>query len=193
MKRIHAGWLLAGLAALGSTAAPAADMPSHELGLLLGGSWADKNLVGGKDDEVNPVFGLRYGRGLNENFNLFGDLVYGPHDGDRAGVGDAELDGDVVDIGELDDREKAVVIHAQEGMQPARHAVHVEQRHQRAAHDLREEVDVLLDVARHEGEVVDTVRLLCHVALPNVIALDALALTLCSRAVNVQRATRSDR
>jgi OOP family OmpA-OmpF porin len=84
-------WLLAGLAALGSATAYAADVPEREVGLLLGGGWADKNLVGSKDDEANPLFGLRYGQRLNDDFNFFGDLVYGAYDGDLAGVGDADV------------------------------------------------------------------------------------------------------
>lgn len=91
MKRNQALWLLAGLAALGGSVAHAADMPQRELGLLFGGGWADKDLVGGKDDEVNPLFGLRYGQSLNDQFNFFGDLVYGPYDGNRAGVGDSDV------------------------------------------------------------------------------------------------------
>jgi len=90
MKPTRALWLLAGLAALG-TAANAAEMPQREFGLLFGGGWADKDLVGGKDDDVNPLFGLRYGQSLNDSFNFFGDLVYGPYDGNRAGVGDADV------------------------------------------------------------------------------------------------------
>jgi OOP family OmpA-OmpF porin len=91
MKRTHAGWLLAGLAALGGATVNAAEMPERELGLLFGGGWADQDLVGGKDDEVNPLFGLRYGQRLGTSTNFFGDLVYGPHDGNRAGVGDADV------------------------------------------------------------------------------------------------------
>ncbi len=91
MKRTQAVWLLAGLAALGGATANAAEMPQRELGLLFGGGWADENLVGGKDDEANPLFGLRYGQSLNEQFNFFGDLVYGAYNGDRAGVGDADV------------------------------------------------------------------------------------------------------
>lgn len=89
MKQSYAVWLLAGMAVLGG-AAHAADMPEHELGLLLGGGRADKDLVGGKDG-VRPLFGLRYGQQLNDDFNLFGDLVYGAYDGNRAGVGDADV------------------------------------------------------------------------------------------------------
>ena len=91
MKRTQAGWLLVGLVTLGGATAHAADMPERELGGLLGGGWADEDLVGDKDDEVNPLFGLRYGQRLNNGFNLFGDLVYGPYDGNRAGVGDADV------------------------------------------------------------------------------------------------------
>ncbi len=91
MKRTQAVWLLAGLVTLGGATAQAAEMPERELGLLLGGGWADEDLVGGKDDEVNPLFGLRYGQRLSDNYNFFGDLVYGPYDGNRAGVGDADV------------------------------------------------------------------------------------------------------
>lgn len=91
MKRVHGAWLLAGVLATAMSAGNAADMAERELGLLLGGGWADKDLVGGKDDEVNPLFGLRYGQRLGDDFNFFGDLVYGPYDGDRAGVGDADV------------------------------------------------------------------------------------------------------
>lgn len=92
MKRAHAMWLLAGMATLAGATAQAAEMPERELGLLLGGGWADKDLVGGdKDDEVNPLFGVRYGQRLGADTNFFGDLVYGPYDGNRAGVGDADV------------------------------------------------------------------------------------------------------
>ena len=91
MKRTHAVWLLAGLATLGAATAQAAEMAEREFGVLLGGGWADKDLVGGKDDEVNPLFGLRYGQRLGADTNFFGDLVYGPYDGNRAGVGDADV------------------------------------------------------------------------------------------------------
>jgi len=91
MKQAHAVWLLAGLAAVGGVAAHAAEMPERELGLLLGGGWADENLVGGKDDEVNPLLGLRYGQRLGIDTNFFGDLVVGSYDGNRAGVGDADI------------------------------------------------------------------------------------------------------
>ena len=90
MKQSCVVWLLAGMGVLGG-AAHAADMPERELGLLLGGGWADKSLVGGKDGEASPLLGLRYGQRLNDDFNLFGDLVYGAYDGDRAGVGDADV------------------------------------------------------------------------------------------------------
>lgn len=81
--------LAALLAAAGS--AGAAEMPERGLGLLLGGGWADGDLVGGKDGEANPLFGLRYGQRLREDVNFFGDLVYGPYDGNAAGVGDADV------------------------------------------------------------------------------------------------------
>ncbi len=91
MKRSYATCLAASLAILGVTAANAADMAKHELGLLFGGGWADSDLVGkSKDDDVNPLFGLRYGQNLSEDLNMFSDFVYAPYDGNRAGVGDAD-------------------------------------------------------------------------------------------------------
>jgi len=88
MKRTHAVWLVAGLLTLGGSTAQAAEMPERELGLLLGGGWADKDLVGGKDDEVNPLFGLRYGHRLGYRFNFFGDVVGGPYNGDVPNIDD---------------------------------------------------------------------------------------------------------
>lgn len=90
MKHAHRTLVLAALfAAAGSLGA--AEMPERSLGLLLGGGWADGDLVGSKDGEVNPLFGLRYGQRLSEDFNFFGDLVFGPYDGNAAGVGDADV------------------------------------------------------------------------------------------------------
>lgn len=86
--------------------------------------------------------------------------------GAGACMGHAELDGNPVDLGQLDDGEIAVVIHAQEGVQAAGHPVHVEQGHQGTAHDLREEVDVLLDVSGHEGQVMNAAGMLAHVSSP---------------------------
>lgn len=91
MKQTYAAGLLAGLLALGSGAAQAAEMPEREFGLLFGGGWADSSLVGDKNDEPNPLFGMRYGHRLGTSSNFFGDLVYGPYDGNRAGVGDADV------------------------------------------------------------------------------------------------------
>ena len=87
MKHAYVAGALAGMLAWG--AATAAEMPEREFGLLLGAGWADKNLVGGKDDEANPLLGLRYGQRLGTSTNFFSDLVYGKYDGNRAGVGDA--------------------------------------------------------------------------------------------------------
>ncbi|MEW5965606.1 MAG: OmpA family protein [Pseudomonadota bacterium] len=91
MKIAYAAGALAGLLALGAAAANAAEMPERELGVLFGAGWADKNLVGGKDDEPNPLLGLRYGQRLGTSTNFFGDLVYGKYDGNRAGVGDSDV------------------------------------------------------------------------------------------------------
>jgi len=81
-----------GMMAVGATA-HAADMASSEFGLMLGGGWADADLTGDRDSagDVNPLIGLRYGRRLGSDFNFFGDLVYGPYSGDRAGVGDSDV------------------------------------------------------------------------------------------------------
>ena len=91
MNKTHALWLLAGLISLGGPVAQAADMADSELGVLIGGGLGDKDLVGGEDDKLNPLFGLRYGRGLSDSFNFFGDVVYGAYDGDRVGVRDSDI------------------------------------------------------------------------------------------------------
>ena len=90
MKQAHMAAWVAALLSVGGVAG-AADLPEREVGLTLGGGWADEDLVGGKDGEVNPLFGARYGQRLRDDFNFFGDLVYGPYDGNRAGVGDADV------------------------------------------------------------------------------------------------------
>ncbi len=90
MKHTHRMVVLAALLAAAGSAG-AADMPERSVGVLLGGGWADGDLVGGKDGEVNPLFGLRYGQRLREDVNFFGDLVHGPYDGNAAGVGDADV------------------------------------------------------------------------------------------------------
>ncbi|MFP5381950.1 MAG: OmpA family protein [Gammaproteobacteria bacterium] len=88
MKQVQRMAMLAALW-VATASAGAAEMPERGLGLLLGGGWADENLVGGKDGEVNPLFGLRYGQRLRDDINFFGDLVYGSYDGNL--VGDADL------------------------------------------------------------------------------------------------------
>lgn len=90
MKRVQGACLLAGLALLGG-GAQAAEMPAQEFGILLGAGRADDSLVGSEDGVSNPLFGLRYSQQLDRDFRLFGDFVYGAYDGDRSGVGDAEL------------------------------------------------------------------------------------------------------
>ena len=89
MKRAHATWLRAGLLAAVGAAANAAEMPERELGLLLGGGWADEELVGGKDRDVNPLIGLRYGHRLGYSFNFFSDVVGGPYNGDVPAIDDS--------------------------------------------------------------------------------------------------------
>ena len=88
MKQAYAVWLLAGLAALGGATANAADGSEREVGLLLGGGWADKELVGSKDGDVNPLLGLRYGHRLGYRFNFFGDVVGGPYNGNASNIDD---------------------------------------------------------------------------------------------------------
>jgi OOP family OmpA-OmpF porin len=90
MKHVRRVVAIAALfATVGS--AGAVEMPERSLGVLLGGGWADKDLVGGKDGDANPLFGLRYGQRLSEDFGFFADLVHGPYDGNAAGVGDADV------------------------------------------------------------------------------------------------------
>ena len=88
MKQTYAAWLLAGMATLGSTMAHSGEFADNELGLLLGGGWADKELVGGKDGDVNPLIGLRYGHRLGYRFNFFSDVVGGPYNGDDPSIDD---------------------------------------------------------------------------------------------------------
>ncbi|MDA8129383.1 MAG: OmpA family protein [Betaproteobacteria bacterium] len=92
MKRHqHAACLLAGWAAFCVAAAHAADIAEREVGVLLGGGQADADLVGGRHDTGTSLLGVRYGQRLNDRFSLFGDLVYGAYDGNRIGVGDADV------------------------------------------------------------------------------------------------------
>lgn len=88
MKQAYAIWLLTGLAALGGASVNAADGPEREVGLLLGGGWADEELVGSKDGDANPLLGLRYGHRLGYRFNFFGDVVGGPYNGDAPNIDD---------------------------------------------------------------------------------------------------------
>jgi len=91
MKQTYAAWLLAGMAMLGSTMAHSGDFADDELGLLLGGTWVDKELVGSKDGNVNPLIGLRYGHRLGSSLNFFGDVVGGPNNGDVPGIDDTGI------------------------------------------------------------------------------------------------------
>ena len=78
------------------------------------------------------------------------------------GVCLSQLDRNLVDLWQLHDREIAVIIQPQEGMQPTWNAMHVEQRDQRAANHIREKGDVFLDVAGHEGQVMNAIGRLRH-------------------------------
>lgn len=91
MNQSRAAGVLAGFLAFGSAVAQAAEVPEREFGLLFGGGWADSSLTGDKHDEGNPLFGVRYGHRLGSSTHFFSDLVYGPYDGNRAGVGDADV------------------------------------------------------------------------------------------------------
>jgi OOP family OmpA-OmpF porin len=82
--------IAAGLAVM-TASAGAASMADSELGVLLGGGFGDKDLTGSKDGRVNPLIGLRYGKRTGDSSNFFGDLTYGPYDGDRIGVGDSKV------------------------------------------------------------------------------------------------------
>lgn len=79
------------LAALLAGGAQAASMPDRELGFLLGGSWIDGDMSGDKDDEANPVIGIRYAQRLGTYTNFFSDLTYANVDGNRPGVGDGSI------------------------------------------------------------------------------------------------------
>lgn len=83
--------LILGLAALFAGNALAATPSEHELGLLLGGSWVDGDMTGDKDDEINPVIGIRYSQRLGTSTSFFSDLTYADVDGDRLGVGDGSI------------------------------------------------------------------------------------------------------
>lgn len=66
-----------GLAALLAGSVQAATMPEKEIGLLLGGTYIDRDAVG-HDDRFNPTFGVRYGQRLGTSTNFFSDLTYTP-------------------------------------------------------------------------------------------------------------------
>lgn len=55
----------------------AANLPEREAGLLLGGTYIDKDAVG-SDDRFNPTFGARYAQRLGTSTNFFTDLTYTP-------------------------------------------------------------------------------------------------------------------
>ena len=77
-----------------------------------------------------------------------------------ARMGNTHGDRNLVDVGKLNNRKIAAVIHAQEGVQASRNPVHVKKCNQRTAHHLGEEGDMLLYVCCHDRDVVDSARLL---------------------------------
>lgn len=88
-KKNHLPALFAALLTFGT--AQAADMADKELGLLLGGAFGSDRLVGGKDGDVNPLIGLRYGQKLGSDFNFFSDFTYVPYKGNLSTVGDSKV------------------------------------------------------------------------------------------------------
>ncbi len=56
-----------------------------------------------------------------------------------------------------------MLIHPMEGMQPAFDSVHVKQGHKRAAHHFGKKGDMLLNIAGHDGDMVDAAGLLLMV------------------------------
>lgn len=84
-----------GFAALFAVPAQAATMPEKEAGLLLGGTYIDKDAVG-SDDRFNPSFGARYGQRLGTSTNFFTDLTYTPFSREiNLGRGSLSQDGDL--------------------------------------------------------------------------------------------------
>lgn len=83
--------LVLGLAALSAGGTLAAAPPEQELGLLLGGTWADGDLAGGREDEINPLIGFRYSQRLGTSTSFFSDFTYAGMDGSRPGVGDGSI------------------------------------------------------------------------------------------------------
>ncbi len=69
--------LFLGLTSLLVSSVQAANMPEKEAGLLLGGTYLDKDAVG-SDDRFNPTFGARYAQRLGTNTNFFTDFTYTP-------------------------------------------------------------------------------------------------------------------
>ena len=85
-------------------------------------------------------------------------------EGAVAGMGDAERRGYLSDARQLDDREIAVIVHPQEGVEPALHTVHVEQGDQRKTHHFGEKGDMAFDVGGHDRDMMDAGRMLVHAA-----------------------------
>lgn len=83
--------LILGFAALFAGPVQAAAAPEQEMGLLLGGSWIDSDMTGGRDGHANPVIGIRYAQRLGTATNFFSDLTYAHVDGNRTGVGDGSI------------------------------------------------------------------------------------------------------
>ena len=80
-------WLVLSLivaALLGATGAAVAQEPRHpdaEVGILLGGNWADKDLAGdGSSKDASLWLGLRLARDIGRNWNFFLDGGYASHE-----------------------------------------------------------------------------------------------------------------
>ncbi len=96
--------ILAVLAALAvpaiATLVRAAEAPSYEAGVLVGGAVGDKRLVGDdKDTRLNALLGLRLAHAFTPRWNLFTDATWVKYKGDIAGdvnVGAARLGAEFV-------------------------------------------------------------------------------------------------
>src|SRR5262244_3008295 len=62
----------------------AADDRGSEIGFLVGAGFGDKNLVGDKDGDPNPLVGVRFGNLFADHWGFFIDGTYVPYNGEIA-------------------------------------------------------------------------------------------------------------